>query len=284
VAPKRVRRNARFRPVDRAQPRRSPRRWASQLIASLRERAPRLRAALAYYGWLRRQSRELAAASRDSRPVEQLVTANDDGIVTGIEGHSLVDPRLQVGFMTPVQMRGELLGMLERVRELRPRRLCEIGASAGGTLYLLTRVAEPDAVIVSLDIDIPPPTRRARARMARDSQRVISIQADSHDPLTRDRVAEKLGGEQLDFLFIDGDHSYDGVRTDFELYRDLVRDGGLIALHDINPDQRSTRPEPEGPISGDVPRFWREVAAEHRSEELIDRPGQDGFGIGLLYV
>ncbi len=196
--------------MDPTGPRLSPRRWANQLIASLPERAPRLRAALGYYGWLRRQSRELAAAGGDPRPVEELVSANEDGVVTGIDGHSLIDPRLLVGPMTPVQMRGELLGMLERVRELRPRRLCEIGASAGGTLYLLTRVAEPDAVIVSLDIDIPPHTRRARERMAREAQRVISIQADSHDPLTRDRVAETLGGEQLDFLFIDGDHSYDG--------------------------------------------------------------------------
>jgi predicted O-methyltransferase YrrM len=252
----------------------------NQFHAGLPERAPRLRATLAYYRFLRQQSRELARAARDPRPVEELVSVSEDGVVSGIDGHSLIDPRLHVGPMVPVQMRDELLGLLERVRELRPRRLCEIGASAGGTLYLLTRVAEPDAVIVSLDIDTPAHTRRARERMARDSQRVISIQADSHDPLTRERVTQALGGEPLDFLFIDGDHSYEGVRADFELYRDLVREGGLIALHDINPDRGGT----EGPISGEVPHFWREIAGEHRSEELIARPGQDGFGIGLLYV
>jgi cephalosporin hydroxylase len=264
--------------------RRRSRGLASRLPGLDPERFPRLRAALAYYSFLRQQSRELARAARDPRPVEELVTATGEGVVSGIDGYELIDPRVGVAVMRPVQMRDELIGMLDRVRELRPERLCEIGASAGGTLYLLTRVAAPDAVIVSMDIDIPPHTRRARERMARESQQIVSIQGDSHDPATRDRVGEALGGRELDFLFIDGDHSYEGVRTDFELYRGLVRKGGLIALHDINPDRRSTHGATEGPISGEVPRFWREIAPDYQTEELIARPEQDGFGIGLLFA
>ena len=34
----------------------------------------------------------------------------------------------------------------------------------------------------------------------------------------------------LDLLFIDGDHSYEGVRQDYKMYSKLVRDGGLIAF------------------------------------------------------
>lgn len=37
----------------------------------------------------------------------------------------------------------------------------------------------------------------------------------------------------MDFLFIDGDHAYEGVKADFEMYSPLVRKGGLVALHDI---------------------------------------------------
>ena len=241
-----------------------------------------MRATLAYYRYLRQQGRDLARAGRDSRPIEELVAATEDGVVSRIDGHELIDPRLQVGPVVPVQMRDELLGMLERVRELQPQRLCEIGASAGGTVYLLTRVARPDAVIVSLDIDTPAHTRRAREGFARESQRVISVQADSQQPATRDHVANLLGGAELDFLFIDGDHSYEGVRADFELYSGMVRRGGLIAFHDINPDRRTE--QCAGPISGEVPRFWREISGQHRSEELIAKPDQPGFGIGLLSV
>lgn len=254
----------------------------NQLHASLPERAPKLRAALTYYRYLQQQGRELARAGRDPRPIEDLVAATEEGVVSGIDGHELIDPRLQVGPVVPVQMRDELLAMLERVRELQPQRLCEIGASAGGTLYLLTRVARPDAVIVSLDIDTPPHTQRAREKFARESQRVISIQADSQLTETRDLVADALGGAELDFLFIDGDHSYEGVRADFELYNGMVRRGGLIAFHDINPDRRAE--DGTGPISGEVPRFWREISGEYRSEALIARPERPGFGIGLLFV
>jgi hypothetical protein len=39
---------------------------------------------------------------------------------------------------------------------------------------------------------------------------------------------------QIDFLFIDGDHSYEGVKTDFELYSKLLSDQGIIAIHDTD--------------------------------------------------
>lgn len=37
---------------------------------------------------------------------------------------------------------------------------------------------------------------------------------------------------QIDFLFIDGDHNYEGVKVDWDLYKPLLRDGSLIAFHD----------------------------------------------------
>ena len=60
-------------------------------------------------------------------------------------------------------------------------------------------------------------------------------------PTRRSRARAAPRGEPLDLLFIDGDHSYDGVRADFELYGRLVRPGGLIALHDVNEDFRTRR-------------------------------------------
>jgi predicted O-methyltransferase YrrM len=45
-----------------------------------------------------------------------------------------------------------------------------------------------------------------------------------------------LKDNKVDFLFIDADHSYEGVKKDFEMYSPLVRKGGIIAFHDIIPD------------------------------------------------
>jgi len=38
----------------------------------------------------------------------------------------------------------------------------------------------------------------------------------------------------IDILFIDGDHSYDGVKTDFELYSKLLTKSGVIFIHDTD--------------------------------------------------
>ena len=41
---------------------------------------------------------------------------------------------------------------------------------------------------------------------------------------------------KIDFLFIDGDHSYEGVKKDFELYSQLLTDKGIIIIHDTDSD------------------------------------------------
>lgn len=38
--------------------------------------------------------------------------------------------------------------------------------------------------------------------------------------------------EAIDFIFIDGDHSYDGVKRDVEAWKKLVKRGGILALDD----------------------------------------------------
>jgi predicted O-methyltransferase YrrM len=106
-------------------------------------------------------------------------------------------------------------------------------------------------------------------------QRVHLIRADSHSEDTRRIVEQVLGEQKVDLLFIDGDHTYEGVRRDFEMYSPLVRKGGIIAFHDICPG-------PEENVGG-VPRFWAEVSLGRDSKSVIRDPKQGGYGIGILY-
>lgn len=39
----------------------------------------------------------------------------------------------------------------------------------------------------------------------------------------------------LDFVFIDGDHTYEGVKADLIAWKDKIRPGGIIAGHDFSP-------------------------------------------------
>src|SRR6202790_2451291 len=58
--------------------------------------------------------------------------------------------RFAGGFLEPIQVEDEITGLVTEVRNLRPRTIVEIGTSMGGTLYLWTRFASPDAIIISI--------------------------------------------------------------------------------------------------------------------------------------
>ena len=51
---------------------------------------------------------------------------------------------------------------------------------------------------------------------------------------TSTNFVSNLEDESLDFLFIDGDHSYEATFADISNYWPKVKKGGLFAGHDIN--------------------------------------------------
>jgi predicted O-methyltransferase YrrM len=94
-----------------------------------------------------------------------------------------------------------------------------------------------------------------------------------------------FSGQKLDFLFIDGDHSLAGVKSDFEMYSPLVRPGGFVAFHDIVPDYQMRYGTFTGTSVGEVPLFWAELKRLHAgTQDLIESPDQDGYGIGVLQI
>lgn len=62
---------------------------------------------------------------------------------------------------------------------------------------------------------------------------VTFVLGDSKLAETAQRVV-KLSGP-ADILFIDGDHSFEGAVSDFQLFRPLLRQGGMVLFHDTGP-------------------------------------------------
>lgn len=58
------------------------------------------------------------------------------------------------------------------------------------------------------------------------------VKAESQQPQTYATILAALAGRPIDFLYLDGDHHYEAVKRDFELYQPLVRPGGLTVLDD----------------------------------------------------
>ena len=148
-------------------------------------------------------------------------------------------------------------------------------------MFLLTRIAAPDATFITVDLPGGPfgegypewmsPMMRS---FAKPEQIIRLLRVDSHSPDTLADIQRILDGREVDLLFIDGDHRYEGVKRDFEMYSGLVRRGCPITFHDIVPG------DPE--IVGGVPRFWEEVKGEYESAEFVKDWNQGGFGIGLI--
>ena len=53
-------------------------------------------------------------------------------------------------------------------------------------------------------------------------------------PMGMDSIsASKEISEALDFIFIDGSHTYESARNDYKYWKPKLRDGGILAIHDI---------------------------------------------------
>jgi len=185
--------------------------------------------------------------------------------------------------IAPIQVKQEIQALLSILSEQNIHVMLEIGTANGGTLYLFTRMIDSNAKIISLDMPsgkfgggyesfkIPFFTN-----FAQKNQRIFLVRADSHSASSLSTVKSILKEQKLDFLFIDGDHTYKGVKKDFQMYSPLVRKGGLIAFHDICKGHLK--------LSGEVHKFWNEIRHAYKYQEIIGSHDQKGFGIGVLYT
>lgn len=179
------------------------------------------------------------------------------------------------------QKRKEILKLLDRASELAPRAVVEIGTCRGGTFYLLCKASDSYASILTIDIKMPWWRKRLVRSFVRPCQTPIIVRGDSHQQSTINTVKDSLQNK-IDLLFIDGDHSYNGVRKDFTDYSPLVRKGGWIAFHDIIPANLTEDGIRRRGWTGGVPKYWNELKRSHEHFEIIDNPNQDGAGIGVL--
>lgn len=183
--------------------------------------------------------------------------------------------------IAPLQVKEELTELLNILIDVKPKYVLEIGTSKGGTLFLLARVSSSDAQIISVDLPqgqfgcgYPEWKIPLYQSFATQNQKLSLIRNDSHAQSTLDSVKKILRGAKLDFLLIDGDHTYSGVKKDYEMYHSLVRKGGLIALHDIcvHPPESGCK----------VDQFWNEIKTKRNCRELIKDIHQGTCGIGLI--
>lgn len=189
--------------------------------------------------------------------------------------------RTLFGIIKPLQVQEEILQMIEVVVDKKPKVILEIGTSFGGVLFLLAKAAPEDAVIVSVDLPgkkggYPEWRKNLYKGFVSKNQNLYLLKEDSRESSTLFMVQKILGSRKVDFLFIDGDHTYNGVKHDFMTYKVLMNNRGILAFHDI-----VRHPADSG---CEVERFWNEIKEDYEYSEIIKNRNQGWGGIGLLYL
>jgi predicted O-methyltransferase YrrM len=146
------------------------------------------------------------------------------------------------------------------------RRVVEIGVWHGVTTKRLRAAMASDGELTAVDpfpvgrLGFSMPERIAHTEVARVPNAVVRW--------VRKTGAEAAAGHRsVDFVFIDGDHSEEGLLADWGAWSSLVEPGGIVALH----DSRST---PQRPIddAGSVRVTARVIVPDPRFRvaEVVD--------------
>jgi hypothetical protein len=212
-----------------------------------------------------------------------------------------------------IQLPAELEVLLGLVQDREPKTVLEIGVAQAGTWFGWCQVAADDALLVGVDLPAGHTMREGtldELGVVDDRQTFVGCAPDRDaSPEERMRQAVKPGqtykaiwGDStsqacfvectialdalsddivprlepcVDFLFIDGGHEAATVRSDWLMYAPLVRDGGLVAFHDIAETRWNLG----------VPPLWRELKSLPGSVEIIGETAagtSTPFGIGVL--
>lgn len=172
------------------------------------------------------------------------------------------------------QIDSEWLNFIQFLDDTRPKTVLEIGSKWGGSAYTLAHFTTS-----LICIDIKDNIRNKIKNEIRKRCNLNFIVGNSRDVKTIESVKEILDTNnlKLDLLFIDGDHTYEGARADFDNYSKFVNTGGYVVLHDIVKSERYINKNCL------VFKLWEEIKATNNST-IEYCGGEDWAGIGIVRI
>lgn len=186
-----------------------------------------------------------------------------------------------------IQKNKELSSLIGLLKKRKLKTVVEIGTAKGGTFYAWCKIAQPNAKIISIDLPKGPfgggytlKDIEKFKKYKNNNQKLYFLRKNSQTQKTKNDLLKILKGEKIDFLMIDGDHRYSGVKKDWQLYSPLVKNNGVIAFHDIIVHPKIPKCT--------VHKLWEEIKKKFKYIEVIkDKKDDRGWGqwggIGIIY-
>ena len=182
----------------------------------------------------------------------------------------------------------EFEALLTEYIKIKPTKFIEIGSLYGWALQHFIHYSQPSSIGLSIDLPVRnfvgPQDRRVEKQehnyknvwpqWAKANKCKLHLIPDSSQKLTTlESTKQIFNNQEIDFLFIDGDHSYAGVKKDYEMYSPLVRSGGIVAFHDIGKNEE-----------GGCNILWNEIKHTKTSYKEFLYEANNEKGIGILFI
>ena len=140
-------------------------------------------------------------------------------------------------WMRPVEQAEGLLDLIKELGDNSNKTMIEIGSFVGESTVLFAQHFKEVLAIDPFLADYDPadPTSylfefnnvyQTYLQRTGDYKNILTIVS------TSDQALEELKGQEFDFIYIDGLHTYEGVKNDITNYLPLIKKGGVIGGHD----------------------------------------------------
>lgn len=135
------------------------------------------------------------------------------------------------------QSADELFWIVNRVEKvIKPKIILEIGIAWGGSLRYWERIVPKSGLVMGIDIDPKTQEKMSSWWDWKSTDRDLRlINGPSLRPDVGSTVKQMIGDKKIDFLYLDGAHDPLNVFKEFVYYGEIVRYGGAVGFHDINP-------------------------------------------------
>jgi predicted O-methyltransferase YrrM len=132
-------------------------------------------------------------------------------------------------------------GLVQRVSGMGSIRVLEIGVSRGENAHYflenclnIVEYVGVDPYMPYFDVTHPVSKEDIEGAMADMQTNLIGFDNYRHVRATSEDAVKQFEDESFDYIFIDGDHSYEAVKRDINLYFSKCKTGGVFAGHDWN--------------------------------------------------
>jgi predicted O-methyltransferase YrrM len=176
----------------------------------------------------------------------------------------------------------EFKKLLKIYKEKSPKKVLEIGTHEGGTLYYWLSCAKEGTKVGSIDI------QRINHNLydgwCAPGVSIIYLTGSSQEESSIEWARSEF--DLIDWLFIDGGHSYECVSSDFYSYLPLMSENGIIMLHDITVKKDYIGNDGTTIFPNEVYILWDEIKNNYKTQEIIE-PHDEwviGPGIGIVYL